>query len=147
MKQAQAELNTLVAREVQADKDFAGIVPRLDPLMSFTNRDGERLLMPVAGAVALVFLIACANAAGLMLARGLQRQHEYALRAALGARPFQICRPVLAESLMLSLLGGVIGVALSVWWVDVLKAVAGSSIPRLDQVRVGWPLGFFRWQA
>ncbi len=133
----------MVAREAEADKDFAGIVPKLDPLTSFMNREGSRLLMPVAGAVALVFLVACANAAGLLLARGLQRQHEYALRAALGARPFQICRPVLMESLMLSLLGGVIGVGLSVWCVDAIKAVAGSGIPRLDQVRVGWPLVFF----
>lgn len=143
MEQAQAELSAFVARESQADKDFAGIVPKVDPLESFTNREGRRLLMPVAGAVTLVFLVACANAAGLLLARGLQRQHEYALRGALGARPYQICRPVLAESLILSLLGGIIGVAFSIWCVDALKVVAGNGIPRLDQVRVGWPLIIF----
>jgi putative ABC transport system permease protein len=143
MEQAQAELSALVARESQGDKDFAGIVPKVDPLESFANREGRRLLMPVAGAVTLVFLVACANAAGLLLARGLQRQHEYALRAALGARSWQICRPVLAESLLLSLLGGLIGVGFSIWCVDALKAIAGNGIPRLDSVRVGWPLVLF----
>ena len=78
------------------------------------NREGRRLLMPVAGAVALVFLIACGNAAGLLLARGLQRQHEYAVRAALGARRLQLCRPILAESLLLALLGGgIVGAGLA----------------------------------
>lgn len=143
MAQAQAELDSFVAREAQADKDFAGIVPKIDPLESFTNREGRRLLMPVAGAVILVFLVACANAAGLLLARGLQRQHEYALRAALGARPNRICRLVLIESLLFSLLGGFIGVVFSIWCVSALKVVAGNGIPRLDQVRIGWPLVLF----
>jgi len=51
----------------------------------------------------------------LLLARGLQRQHEYALRAALGAKPFQLCRPVLAESLLLALLGGLVGTGFAVF--------------------------------
>ena len=137
---AQAELTALAARQAQADRDFAGIVPQLQLLETQVNREGRRLLLPVAGAVALVFLLACGNAAGLLLARGLQRQHEYAVRAALGARALHLCRPVLAESLLIALLGAALGAGLAVWCVDVLKVVAGASIPRLDAVRLGWPL-------
>ena len=94
----------------------------------------------MAAAVALVFLIACGNAAGLLLARGLQRQHEYAVRAALGASPLQLCRPVLIESLLLALLGGAVGAGLAMGCVHGLKLVGGVGIPRLDAVRLGWPL-------
>jgi len=138
--EAQAELAALVAREGQSDRAFADIVPRLQLLETQMNREGRRLLMPVAGAVGLVFLIACGNAAGLLLARGLQRQHEYAVRAALGARPLQLCRPVLVESVLLAVVAGAAGAALAVWCIEVLKLIAGAAIPRLDAVRLGWPL-------
>jgi putative ABC transport system permease protein len=137
---AQAELAALSARQAQVERDFEGITPKLQLVETQMNREGRRLLFPLAGAVALVFLIACGNAAGLLLARGLQRQHEYAVRAALGARAFQLCRPVIAESLLLALLAGAIGGAMAVWCVDVLKLIGGQGIPRLDAVRLGWPL-------
>lgn len=143
LAEAQAEIGAMTARQAQSEKDFEGITARLESLESNINQEGRRLLIPVAGAVALVFLVACGNAAGLLLARGLQRQHQYALRTALGAGPFQLCRPILAESLLLALLGGVIGVAVSIWSIDALKAMAGSSIPRLDAVRLGWSLVIF----
>jgi len=135
---AQAEIAAMTARQARNEPDFEGITAKLQPLEAQMNREGRRLLMPVAGAVALVFLIACANAAGLLLARGLQRQHEYAVRAALGARPLQLCRPVLTESLLLALLGGLVGAGLAAGCVEALKLIAGASIPRLDAVRLGW---------
>ena len=138
--EAQAEIAALTARQARDERDFEGIAPRLLPLEAQMNREGRRLLLPVAGAVALVFLIACGNAAGLLLARGLQRQHEYAVRAALGARPLQLCRPVLTESLLLGLLGGLVGAGLAAGCVDALKLIAGAGIPRLDAVRLGWPV-------
>jgi putative ABC transport system permease protein len=140
---AQTELAAITARQAQNDREFEGITPKLQLLETHINREGRRLLLPVAGAVALVFLIACGNAAGLLLARGLQRQHEYAVRAALGARALQLCRPVLAESLLIALLGGALGAALAAWCVDALKLVAGPAIPRLDAVSLGWPLLVF----
>ena len=140
LEQAQAELTALTTRQAKNDRDFEGVAPRLQSLEAEINREGRRLLLPVGLAVALVFLIACGNAAGLLLARGLQRQHEHAVRAALGARGFQLCRPILAESLLLASLGGALGAALAVWCVDALKLVAGTAIPRLDAVQVGWPL-------
>jgi putative ABC transport system permease protein len=140
---AQAEISSMAARQAGADPDFAGVNVHVESLERHMNREGRRLLLPMAGAVGLVFLIACGNAAGLLLARGLSRQHEYAVRSALGAGSFQLCKPVLAESLVLSLCGGALGIVFSLWSVDVLKVVAGAGIPRLDSVRVGWPLFVF----
>ena len=145
--EAQAELAAMTARQAQSNRDFEGITAKLQPVEDQMNREGRRLLMPVAGAVALVFLIACGNAAGLLLARGLQRQHEYAVRTALGAGAFQLCRPVLAESLLLALLGGCLGAGLATWCVDLLKLIGGAGIPRLDAVRFGWPLLVFCFGA
>lgn len=145
--EAQAEIAGLAARQRVVDRDFEGISARVLPLESQMNLEGRPLLLPMAGAVALVFLIACGNAAGLLLARGLKRQHEYAVRAALGAGTFQLCRPAIMESLVLAWCGGVVGAALSGWCVDLLKAVAGAGIPRLDAVRMGWPLVAFCFGA
>jgi putative ABC transport system permease protein len=143
LSEAQAEISGMAARQAKDEPTFDEIVPRLQTVGTFINKDGRRLLLPMAGAVALVFLLACGNAAGLLLARGLQRQHEYALRAALGARPFQLCRPVLAETLLLALLGGLVGTGFAVWCIDGLKMMAGVGIPRLDAVQLGWPLAIF----
>jgi putative ABC transport system permease protein len=141
--EAETEIAAMAARQARNERDFEGIAPRLHPLEAHMNREGRRLLMPVAAAVALVFLIACGNAAGLLLARGLQRQHEYAVRSALGARPLQLCRPVLLESLLLALLGGLAGTGLAAGCVEMLKVIAAAAIPRLDAVRLGWPvMGF-----
>jgi len=140
VSEARSELAVLTARQIQSEHDFAGITAQVEPLEWQMNQRGRRLLMPVAGAVVLVFLIACGNAAGLLLARGLQRQHEYAVRTALGARPWQLCRHMLTESLLLALLGAVVGAALAVGGVEGVKFVAGAAIPRLDAVRLGWPM-------
>ncbi len=137
---AQAELAALTARESHDDREFEGITTKLTFLDTEMNREGRRLLLPVAGAVALVFLIACGNVAGLLMARGLQRQHEYAVRAALGARPLHLCRPVLAEGLILALLGGAVGAGLAAVCVTGLKLIGGTGIPRLDAVRLDWPI-------
>jgi putative ABC transport system permease protein len=141
--EAQAEIQGLASRQARADRDFEGSTARVVALESQLNIEGRRLLLPMAGAVVLVFLIACGNASGLLLARGLQRQHEYAVRVALGAKPFQVCRIVLMESLVLALSGGAVGAVLSMACVDLIKTVVGAGIPRLDAVRVGWPLIVF----
>ena len=84
LHQAQAELTVIARRQAQADHDFDGITPRVQSLTAEMNRDGRRILLPLLGAAALVLLIACGNAAALLLVRGLQRQQEYAVRSALG---------------------------------------------------------------
>ncbi|MCI0538562.1 MAG: ABC transporter permease, partial [Verrucomicrobiales bacterium] len=143
LAKAQAEIATMTERQARDDRDFAGIGAKLQPLEAQINQEGRRLLLPVAGAVALVFLIACGNAAGLLLARGLQRQHEYALRSALGARSFQLCRSIFTESVLLAVLGGFVGTAMAMGCVHALKLIAGAAIPRLDAVQLGWPVLVF----
>src|SRR5262249_51797526 len=81
---AQSELSALATQEAQTEPDFQGFVPKLTPLATEMNRDGKRILYPLLGAAGLLFLIACGNAAALMLVRGLHRQQEYAVRSALG---------------------------------------------------------------
>ena len=87
-------------------------------------------------AVLAVLLIGCANIANLMLARATARTREVALRAALGASPSRIVRSLLVESLMLSLAGGALGVALAVAATRVFKAVAPAGIPRVADVAI-----------
>ena len=135
---AQAELATLVARQARADRDLDGFTPRLEPLAAELNRDGDRILLPLFGAAALVLLIACGNVAALLLVRGLQRQQEYAVRSALGIGRAGLLRQVLAESLLLAVSGGAIGIVLAFGLVNLLKAIAGHAIPRLDSVTTGW---------
>jgi len=141
--QAQAELKVITGRQARTDRDFEGLSARVDSLQMELNRAGNRLLLPLFGAVALVFLIACGNVAGLLLARGLQRQHEYSIRCALGATRWQIFRHVFAENLLLALFGGGLGAGLAVLMVNVLKVSARAAVTRLDAVTIGWPvLGF-----
>src|SRR5260370_30100462 len=104
------------------------------------NVDGQRILLPLLGAAALVLFIACGNTAALLLVRGLQRQQEYAVRGALGVSRAALFRQVSIESVALALVGGVAGVGLAFGIVRVFKAIGGHAIPRLDAVTTGWPL-------
>ncbi len=140
LRQAQGELSLIVARQAQQEHDFEGVTPTLDSLTSELNRDGSRILIPLLGASALVLLIACGNAAALLLVRGLQRQQEYAVRSALGISRFALFRQVSLESLLLALTGGVLGIALAVALIRLFKSIAGHAIPRLDSVTTGWPV-------
>ncbi|MGA3043759.1 MAG: ABC transporter permease, partial [Bryobacteraceae bacterium] len=140
LKEAQAELTLIAKRQAQADHDFEGIIPEVQSLPNEMNRDGGRILLPLLGAAALVLLIACGNAAALLLVRGLQRQQEYAVRSALGIGRAGLFRQVSTESLLLALLGGALGVGLAFGAVHVLKLIGGHAIPRLDAVTAGWPV-------
>ena len=137
-QQGQQELAVLTAREAQVEKRFEGFVPQLEPVTDEMNRDGKRILLPLLGAAALVLLIACGNAAALLLVRGLQRQQEYAVRIAMGMRRVGLLRQVLTESLLLALIGGAFGVGLAFGAVRLFKAIAGHAVPRLDGVTAGW---------
>lgn len=136
---AQSELAIAAAREAQAEPDFRGIAPHLESLSDEMNRDGRRILLPLLGAAALVLLIACGNAAALLLVRGLQRQNEYAIRAALGIGRTALFGQAALESLLLALCGGALGVGLAFGIVKVFKIIGGHAIPRLDAVVTGWP--------
>lgn len=137
--QAQAELSSIALREGQADHDFQGFVPRVQPLTEEMNAEGNRILLPLLGAAGLVLLIACGNVAALLLVRGLQRQQEYAVRTALGVGRTVLFRQVTAENLLLALVGSALGVALAAGAVSIFKAIGRHAIPRLDAVTLGWP--------
>ena len=140
LNSAQAELTTIAARQGQADRDFEGVTAQVQSLTGELNRDGRRILLPLLGAAALVLLIACGNAAALLLVRGLGRQQEYAVRCALGAGRVTLFRQVSTESLLLALIGGAFGVGLAFGIVRLFKLIGGHGIPRLDAVTMGWPV-------
>jgi len=87
-----------------------------------------------------VLLIACANVANLLLVRAEGRQHELAIRAALGAGWNRIARELLLESLTLGAVGGVVAVALAYAALAVLKSTAPANLPRIDEISIGWPV-------
>lgn len=136
----QSDLNVAVAREAQSEPAFQKIAARVESLGDDMNHDGRRILFPLLGAATLVLLIACGNAAALLLVRGLQRQGEYAIRAALGISRWALFRQASMESLALSLSGGALGIALAFAVVKAFKTVGGHAIPRLDAVAAGWPM-------
>lgn len=143
LQAAQAELEIITSRQGQVEPDFEGMIPEVQSLRIEMNRDGRRFLLPLFGAAALVLLIACGNAAALLLVRGLQRQQEYGVRSALGAAKATIFRQVTVESLLLALVGGGLGLGLAVGIVEIFRQIGGNAIPRLDAVTIGWPVFAF----
>jgi putative ABC transport system permease protein len=101
------------------------------------------VLWVLLGAVSFVLLIACANVANLTLARGAARQREVALRTAIGASRWHLVRQQLAESVVLGVGGGAIGLVLAAWACRALPAIVPTSIPRLEQAGVDWRVALF----
>jgi len=132
----QAELSTIAARLVQADQKFYKgweftLVPLRDQVVG-NYREG---LLLVVGASVLVLLITCANVAGLQFVRASTRQREVAIRLALGASRAAIARSHLVESLLLVGLGGIGGVLIGSWGLDLLLASFSDGwIPRSDEI-------------
>jgi putative ABC transport system permease protein len=102
-------------------------------------------LFSLIGAVALVLLVACVNVANLLLARSATRERELGLRTALGARRGRLVRQMLTESLVLSVAGGLAGLAFAAWCHAALLALVGDRIPvpRIEQLRLDLPIVAF----
>jgi putative ABC transport system permease protein len=143
-EQAQAELTTIASRlEQQYPDTNTRRTLRIEPALTALVGDVRPALLILLGAVACVLLIACANVANLLLARATSRYKEMAIRSALGASRVRVIRQLLTESVLLSLLGGGIGLLLAVWWSDLLVALGKEDIPRAVHVGMDWRvLGF-----
>jgi len=131
-----AEMNDLMSRVGAEETRSAGYSARLVSLKQLVVGDVEATLLALAGAVALVLLIATANVANLTLVRAVGRERDVSVRLALGASRRQLASGALTESLVLALLGGVAGVAVAAITLKGLVAMAPASLPRIDAVQL-----------
>ncbi|HET9525836.1 MAG TPA: ABC transporter permease [Pyrinomonadaceae bacterium] len=143
-EQAQSEITAIAARlEQQYPDENTNKSLRLESALAAMVGDVRPALFILLGAVACVLLIACANVANLLLARATSRHKEMAIRSAMGASRMRVIRQLLTESVLLSLVGGAVGLLLAVWWSDLLVALGKEDIPRAVEVRIDWRvLGF-----
>ncbi|MFC5860706.1 ABC transporter permease [Acidicapsa dinghuensis] len=134
MAQAQAELKVAAVRY---HREFPQSNQRqefhIQPLRDSIVGEARKSLLVMLGAVSLVLLIACANVANLLLVRATARKREFAIRSALGAGHGRIVRQLLTESVLLSVAGGVLGMALGFAGVRALLAVSPAGLPRLGE--------------
>ena len=133
---AQAELDVSAPRIHAQIGEHAGWRMEAQPLLDDLIGPVKPALTALFGAVLLALLIACANVASLLLARGMARQRELAIRAALGAGRGALVRHLIVEALVLAALGGLLVVLASPWILGALLALAPPDMPRLEEVHI-----------
>jgi putative ABC transport system permease protein len=144
LERARADLDAVAARlglEYRVSDSARTAV--LTPLATEVVGDIRQPLLMLAAAVGVLLLVACANVATLSLVRGSVREHELAVRAALGAGRWRIARQMLGEGLVLAVAGGAIGLLLAYWTVHVFKAAAPAQVPRLDEIALDGRVAVF----
>jgi predicted permease len=138
LEQAKAELDLVGARlrseHAHNYPSDAGWNPIAVPMLQNMVETVQPSLWMLMGAVGFVLLIGCANVANLLLARGSTRHRELSVRAALGAGRSRLMRQLLTEGLILAILGGGIGLLLSLWCVDLLVAMGPADLPRSSEI-------------
>ena len=139
LKQAQTRLSAINAQlEKQFHETNKGWDVSLSTLHKRLVREVKPSLLALLGAVGFVLLIACANVANLLLARSAARQKEIAVRAAIGASRSRVLRQMLTESILLSAIGGLAGLVLSIWLTDVLMSMLPEGAPRIEQAGIDY---------
>jgi putative ABC transport system permease protein len=144
VEQARQQMKAIAAGlEKRYYADNAGIGVNIISLLDSQVGPYKKNLALLLGAVVLVLLIACANLANLLAVRGAGRVREFAIRAALGADRGQIIRQLLIESMMIALLGGLLGFLIAYWGRDAIIGLSPSVVPRLQDITLdGRVLGF-----
>jgi len=147
MEQARSELSGIAATPIpefarqQGSTMDRGLI--VDSLQGDIAREVKPALLAILGAVVLVLLIACVNVTNLLLARGAARRGELAMRAALGAGRLRILRQMVTESLLLAVLGGVLGMVVAEFGMRALVALSPQGLPRLDAIRINGAVFLF----
>jgi predicted permease len=144
VNQARAEMNTIMTQLGREHPgNDAGWTVLVIPLYTEIVGSSRQMLLVLLGAVGMVLLIACANAANLLLARASARQREIAVRLAMGAPRLRVIRQLLTESLLISFIGGALGLALALAGVKTLVSLLPADFPRANDIHVSGPVFAF----
>jgi predicted permease len=144
LSQADAEMNTIQENIDRLNPETEqGLGARILPAKELLVGDVRGTLLLLLGAVSMVLLIACANVANLLLARSAARAREFSIRAALGAGRGRIVRQLVTESVLLSILGGVLGLLSAQWGLNAASAMLAADLPRSDNIHVNVSVLFF----
>jgi putative ABC transport system permease protein len=137
LSQAEADL-TRVYHTLETDfpRDYSRSAAALTPVRAFFLGPIQKPLLVIWGAVGLLLLMTCANIANLLLIRASERQEEVAIRRALGVTSTRLLRQLLTESIVLALLGGMVGALLGSWATKMIALYGPDSVPRIAQIGV-----------
>ena len=142
VERARAEMNAIMT-EIGREHGFSGWNVLVIPLYTEVVGATRQMLLVLLGAVGIVLLIACANAANLLMARASARQREIAVRLAMGAPRLRVVRQLLTESLLISCAGGLLGLLLAFVGVRALVSLLPADFPRANDIHVSWPVLLF----